>query len=146
VAKRAIIFIGIPASGKTAYYRQHFGDFAHVNLDTLRTRYRERIEIERLVKLGLNYVIDNTNPQKSDRARYIPQAKEAGYQVDGYFFHSDVKECIKRNDMREGKARIPARAVAAISNRLEMPALDEGFDNLHFVRMRENGFITDIGG
>jgi predicted kinase len=132
----------MPASGKTTYYHKFFEDFAHVNLDTLRTRHQEQIELGRLVKQGLNYVVDNTNPRKSDRARYIPQAKDAGYQVDGFFFQSDVAECVKRNEKREGKAKIRPNAIGLISSWLEMPSLGEGFDNLYVVMIQGNDFVT----
>ena len=46
---------------------------------------------------------------------------------------SRLQECIARNNQREGKAKIPATAIAATSNKLEMPSYDEGFDKLYFV-------------
>ena len=54
--------------------------------------------------------------------------------VVGYFMQSRLQECIKRNDQREGKERIPAKAIAMTSNILEMPSLTEGFDELYFVK------------
>lgn len=56
-----------------------------------------------------------------------------GYRVIGYFMQSRLQECIARNNQREGKERIPAKAIAMTSNRLEMPSFDEGFDELYFV-------------
>ncbi len=144
MAKKAVLFIGIPASGKTSYYRRYFGaDYVHINLDTLRTRDKERLEILRCLGNGLNFVVDNTNPAKSDRARYIALAKTAGYQVDGYFFQSVVKDCVERNSAREGKEKVPPKAVAAISNKLELPLFEEGFDNLYFVTITDGSFITE---
>ena len=46
---------------------------------------------------------------------------------------SRLHDCIARNDRREGKDRIPAKAIAMTSNRLEMPSRSEGFDELYFV-------------
>ena len=80
-----------------------------------------------------DYVVDNSNPTRADRARYIPAAKEAGYRVIGYFMQSRLQECIARNNLREGEERIPAKAIAMTSNRLEMPSKAEGFDELYFV-------------
>ncbi|MBQ9881278.1 MAG: AAA family ATPase, partial [Synergistes sp.] len=82
---------------------------------------------------GLDFVIDNTNPTKAERAVYISMAKAAGYRVIGYFFESRLQDCIKRNEQRTGKAKIPAKAIAATSNKLELPSRDEGFDELYFV-------------
>lgn len=47
---------------------------------------------------------------------------------------SRLQECIRRNDRREGKEKIPVKAIAMTSNKLEMPSRDEGFDELYFVK------------
>lgn len=60
-------------------------------------------------------VIDNTNPVVAEREKYIRRAKEAGYQVVGYFTQSRLQECIARNELREGKEKIPSKAIAATS-------------------------------
>lgn len=138
--KTAIIFMGIQGSGKTYYYNQHFKDrYEHINLDELHTRNKEMIAIEACIANGKSLVIDNTNPTKKDRERYISKLKEAGYQVVGYFFESKVQDCIRRNAERTGKECVPNMAIAATSNKLEMPSYDEGFDKLYFVkRIEEN--------
>ena len=42
--KKAIIFIGLQASGKSTFYRQRLAkDYVHINLDTLHTRNKEKI-------------------------------------------------------------------------------------------------------
>ena len=46
---------------------------------------------------------------------------------------SRLQDCIARNDRREGKEKIPAKAIAMTSNKLELPSRDEGFDELYFV-------------
>ena len=139
--KLAIIFIGIPASGKSTFYRQNFEDeFVHINLDILHTRNNEKALIEKCLLEGKSFVVDNTNPTKENRQRYIPAAKSAGYRVEGYFFQSVLQDCIKRNSRRKGKAKIPDTAVASISNKLEMPDKSEGFDEIYFVSIDEKGF------
>jgi predicted kinase len=89
-----------------------------------------------------NSAIDNTNPTRLDRERYIKTAKEAGYRIVGYFLESKIKVCMQRNALREGKARVPEKAIAATSNKLEIPSYDEGFDELYFVK--NNGEIMTI--
>ena len=133
--KIMVILMGIPGSGKSTFYRKHLaGNFLHVNLDTLKTRHQERLLIQQCFEQGQNFVIDNTNPAKADRLRYIPDAKEAGYRIVGYFMESKLQSCIERNNQRSGSAKIPAKAIAAISNKLQMPSYDEGFDAIYFVK------------
>lgn len=61
----------------------------------------------------------------------------------GYFMQSKLQECIARNEQREGKAKVPAKAIAATSNRLEMPSYQEGFDALYFVKLTEAGVFVE---
>ncbi len=131
--KTAYIMIGIQGSGKSEFCRRYLPDAVRINLDTLKTRNRERRMIAECHARSADYVVDNTNPTREDRARYIPTAKAEGYRVIGYFMQSRLKDCIARNNLREGKERIPATAIAMTSNRLEMPDREEGFDGLYFV-------------
>lgn len=86
--------------------------------------------------------MDNTNLTREERAKYIAKAKANGWQVVGYFMKSVVKDCIARNEQRDGDARLPARAVAAMSNRMALPSRDEGFDELYFVEIRDGDFAV----
>ena len=142
--KQAIIFIGIQASGKSSFYEDLLScyGYAHVNLDTLHTRRNEQKAVCNCYDKDLSFVIDNTNPEKNDRARYIPDAKSHGYEVIGFFFQSILKDCIARNEMRE--RQVPSHAISCTQNKLQMPEYSEGFDKIYFVRITDNGFeITD---
>lgn len=136
--------IGLQGSGKSEYCRRFLPDFVRVNLDTLRTRNNERRLLDKCFAAGDNVVVDNTNPTKADRARYIKPAKEHGYHIIGVFMESKLQECIKRNNLREGKERIEAKAIAATSNKLEMPSYSEGFDELYFVHNDGATMTKDI--
>ena len=133
--KTVVIMIGLQGSGKSTFYMTHLAeDFVRVNLDTLKTRHRERLLIEECISQNRSFAVDNTNPTRSDREKYIILAKEAGYRVVGYFMESKIKDCMQRNALREGVARVPEKAIAATSNKLEIPSYDEGFDELYFVK------------
>lgn len=133
--KIVVLLMGLQGSGKSTFYKLHLaGNFVRVNLDTLKTRYQEKLLIEECLTLKTNYAVDNTNPTRLDRERYIIPAKNAGYRVVGYFMESKIKDCMQRNALREGSARVPEKAIAATSNKLEIPTYDEGFDELYFVK------------
>lgn len=140
--KTAIIFIGIQASGKSTFYHEQFAGYVHINLDTLHTRNKEKILLQECVESGYSFVVDNTNPTKADREKYIRAAKDYGYRIHGYYFQSSVSECIERNRKREGKARIPDRAVAGTHRKLELPEYGEGFDKLFYVCLKDGLFQT----
>ena len=137
-----LLFIGIPASGKSTFYRRVLADrnLDYVSLDALGTRARERAAFEAALAARRSIVIDNTNVTKTLRVRYIAPAKAAGYRVVGLFFQSVVADCLARNEQREGKARVRPQAVHGMSGQLELPSLDEGFHQLFFVRITDGLF------
>lgn len=134
-----IIFIGIPASGKTSFYNHYYkNDYKHINLDTLKTRYQENLALKEVLKNNYNAVIDNTNITKEERQKYITAGKENNYKIIGYYFKSSISECIERNEKRKNK--IPRTAVANKFNNLELPSLKEGFDELYYVSIENSEF------
>ena len=141
--KKAVIFIGIPACGKTTFYKERFSALAHISLDELHSRSKEGKLLTTCIENGRSFAVDNTNPTKADRERYISVAKAAGYTVIGYYFRSSIGESMERNAQRTGKARVPDVAVASIHAKLKLPDYGEGFDELYYVRMGDNGFIVD---
>lgn len=141
--KTMVIMIGIQASGKSTFAKRKLSNYTRINLDTLNSRNKELMEFERALEAGENIVIDNTNPKVSDRERYIPRAKEHGYKVVCYFMQSRVKDCVERNENRVGKAKVNTKAIAATSNKLEMPEYAEGFDEIYYVSISDKGFVID---
>ncbi|HSA48472.1 MAG TPA: AAA family ATPase [Candidatus Competibacteraceae bacterium] len=131
----AILFIGGQAAGKSTFYQQRFRDtHLRINLDMLRTRHREAILLEACLRMQQPFVVDNTNPTREDRRRYIPLAREAGFRVVGYYFALRLEVALARNAQREGRQCIPEHGVRATYRKLERPNQDEGFDALHYVQ------------
>ena len=112
--------------------------YVHINLDTLlHTRHKESLVLAECLEENRSFVVDN-NTEKTDRMRYIPQAKEHGYEVIGIFFQSIVCDCIAGNENREKD--VPLQAIPRTQNLLQFPSYDEGFDALYFAKIIENGF------
>lgn len=137
------IMTGIQASGKSTFCQNNLPGYVRINLDTLHTRNKENMAMDEAFQAKKDMVIDNTNPTAEERKKYIVKAKEHGYRVIGYFMQSRLQECTARNELREGKAKIPAKAIAATSNKLEIPSYEEGFDALYFVRMTKTGMAVE---
>jgi predicted kinase len=149
VNMEAVILIGIQGSGKSSFCKGRFFDtHVRINLDMLRRRPREAILVEACLKARQPFVVDNTNPTRADRQRYIPAAKAAGFRIVGYYFESDVDACDRRNRQRPAAKVVPRSAVVAAHGRLEPPALDEGFDELHHVTIGPDGafVVQDFPG
>ena len=137
-----IIFIGIQATGKCEFFKRRFYEtHIRINLDMLKTRNRENILINACFEAKQPFVVDNTNPMITNRKKYIDIAKSKGFKVIGYYFNSGVGEAIERNDKR--KRKIPVVAIRSTHSKLELPALNEGFDELYYVQIKDNDFIVE---
>lgn len=140
--KTMILFVGAQASGKSTFYKTYFaGRCQHINLDTLHTRNKENIMLSECLQNSECCVIDNTNPTKKDREKYIRLAQEYGYHIIGFYFKSCISECLMRNAKREGKAYVPERAILGTAKRLELPEYSEGFEKLYHVAIAEDEFV-----
>lgn len=135
----AIIFIGIQASGKSQFYKERFIDsHIRINLDMLRTRNREKIFIQACIETKQSFVIDNTNPGVQDRAKYFNLLKDEDFKIKGYYFSSKLNDSIKRNIMRSKP--VPEIGIRGTYNKLVLPGLEEGFDELYYVKIENNTF------
>ncbi len=137
---QAIIFIGIQATGKSTFYVRNFlNSHVRISMDLLNTRNKENIWLETCFNSHQRFVVDNTNPTKEERAKYISLAKKKKYEVFGYYFESKLNDCIERNNNRKGKAKIVERGIRACHSKLQVPNFEEGFDKLFYVKLTENG-------
>jgi predicted kinase len=145
---QAVIFVGLQGAGKSTFYKERFFDtHLRINLDMLRTRHRERRFLQACVETGQRFVVDNTNPTRAERQIYIRAAKEAGFRVVGYYFRSRVEDCQRRNEQRPSDRQVPLRGILGTAGRMELPSLEEGFDELYYVRIEEGGgFVVEGQG
>jgi predicted kinase len=139
-----VIFVGLPASGKTTFYQRRFAaTHQHISKDLwpkTSNKDRRQAELMRLaLSQGQSVVIDNTNPALADRAPVIALARQFGARVIGYYFTATTREAIGRNRGREGKARVPDVAIFTRAKRMARPLLDEGFDELYTVSIDPGG-------
>ena len=77
------------------------------------------------------------------RARYIAAAKAAGFSVEAVVFEIPLELALARNAAREGKARVPDRAVRGTHAKLEPVTEAEGFDRITRVRVSEDRVTED---
>jgi predicted kinase len=142
MAAECVILIGLPASGKTTFYRERFAEtHSHVSKDLLPNnrrsdRRQEELIAESLAK-GRSVVVDNTNATVEVRAPLMALARTHGATVVGYYFPTDAADALRRNRTRQGRERVPDVAIFAIRKRLEPPSLGEGFDRVFSVTLDE---------
>ena len=139
-----VIFVGLPASGKTTFYQRRFAaTHQHVSKDlwpAAANKDRRQAELIRhALSNGLSVVVDNTNPSLADRAPLIAIARDCGARALGYYFTATTREAVGRNRGREGKARVPDVAIFTRAKRMVRPTLEEGFDALYTVAIDPGG-------
>ena len=133
-----IIFVGVQASGKSTWYRNHLAaTHVHVSKDLMpNARDKDAKQLQMIaaaLREGKSVAVDNTNPTPAVRAPLIALGRAAGARVVGYLFETVVKEAVVRNRAREGRARVPDVAIYVTSKKLVPPSLEEGFDEVHVI-------------
>ena len=132
MAAELIIFVGLPGSGKSTYFKRFFSkDFAIVSKDLMTGRDKDKVQelqLRYILGAGQNVVVDNTNVTKAIRKPLIELGHSLGCKVTVYWFDTPKDVCLARNALRSGKARVPNVAIYTMAKRFEEPTEDEGFD------------------
>jgi predicted kinase len=148
-----VIFVGLPASGKSSFYHERFAaTHDHVSKDLMRNvrhpESRQQRSLEESLAAGRSVVVDNTNASRAVRAATIAIARKYGASVIAYFFETAAVDALRRNRTRDGRNRVPDVAIFTTRKRLEPPELEEGFDQVFLVRLHEaegRFEVTDLG-
>ena len=85
-----------------------------------------------------------TNVTVAERAAIIRIARERQSRIIGYYIDASTREAVARNEKREGRARVPKVAIFTCAKRLAPPSLEEGFDELHRVRVDPEGRFVEV--
>jgi predicted kinase len=135
VPPEVAILVGVPGSGKTAFYRARLAaTHEHVSKDLMpHVRHRgarQMALVEAALAAGRSVAVDNTNPARADRAPLIAAGHARGARVVAYLLLTPVRVALQRNRAREGRERVPDVAVFAFAKRLQPPSVDEGLDEV----------------
>jgi predicted kinase len=135
-----VILIGLQASGKSTFFRTCLAaTYEYISKDQMRNNKhpgrRQAQLIEEALQKGHSVVIDNTNPTVEVREPLIGLGRMYGAEITGYYFKSQVRQCLERNRLREGMARVPDVAIYTTAKKLVPPSYKEGFDKLFYVRI-----------
>lgn len=128
--KSMTVLVGIPGAGKTWIAKALFPEHVRVSFDKLpnRTRNDEDKLILKTCRSGADVVIDAANVERIKRIKYIRFAREHGYTVHAVMIDTSLDAALVRNESRDRK--VPEGAIRAYCEKLEMPTVEEGFDNV----------------
>jgi len=129
--KHLVVMVGSPASGKS-YYSQELETkgFVRINKDTMKTDKAIETAFNNGIKEGQNIVIDNTNPTKEARAKWITVAKKASYHVTIVWMNFPISVVEYLDNYRIAKYKnqdyhVPIVAMRVYYKKLEEPTQQE---------------------
>jgi predicted kinase len=149
VRPECAILIGLPGSGKSTFYTQRLAaTHQHISRDLFpNARSRQTHQdalLRKALTQGLSVAVDNTNASPAERAAIVTIAREHGARIVGYYIEATTREAVARNERRQGRARVPKVAIFTCAKRLVAPSVDEGFDELHRVRVDDEGRFVEM--
>jgi predicted kinase len=130
--------VGLQGSGKSTWVARHLTPtHTVVSKDhwpnARRRETRQQRAVAELLAVDARVVVDNTNPAPEDRAPLIAAARDAGVPVRAVWMDTPAELCLARNEMREGRARVPLQGLLATRGRFVPPTTAEGFDRVDVV-------------
>lgn len=132
-----ILFVGLPGSGKSTYYKNHFfNSHLRISNDLLKTRNRTEKLLAFCRETDMSFVIDNTCTTKAVRKRFLDFCSTLKIPIHKkcIYFDSPIDVCIKRNQSRIGKEKVPEIAIFGKAKEFEIPEISEGFDELIIIK------------
>jgi len=155
---KCIILVGVPASGKSTWHRNRYGEHPMPVASTDKIieevassygmtydegfkgliQFAEIImwrQITSCLMGGRNFIIDRTNLTAKSRAKFIQKLKLHRYEIEAVVFPEVGSEALpkeewkRRLSSRPGKT-IPQEALDRMIDSYEIPLMSEGFDKI----------------
>ena len=153
---KCIILVGVPASGKSTWHLNKFGDWPTTVASTDKIiesvtqiygmsydegfkgliQFAEQIMWRQITTCLMNrgdFIIDRTNLTAKSRAKFIQKLKLHKYNIECLVFPTpEPEEWKRRLDSRRGKT-IPQEVLDRMVASYEVPTEAEGFDKITFM-------------
>lgn len=147
--KRMILLCGLPASGKTTFYKNQpdrFKGVVRLSLDDFRRLMTSKdfhLPFEPVVQSwidmtgryhlsqGQSILIDATAVRSSLRTKWVKLAKEYGFQTECYFIDTPYFTCIERDQKRD--RHVGEEVIKRMNEQFDKITWAEGWDKIKII-------------
>ena len=160
--KKVFLLSGVPGAGKSTWVRANMtvgsewisrdnvrfaiikddeDYFAHEDevFDTFINYINQTLENPNIDQI----FIDATHLSRRSRRKTISRIRMANVEeLNCICFTTPKAVCHARNNLREGRSKVPASAIDNMFNTYSLPTKDEGFT--HIYNVNENGIIKEV--
>ena len=158
--KKLIVMVGIPASGKSTYCKNHFNtpDCKYISRDEVRFSIvkedeeyfsKEKEVFNQFVELikdaikNDNYstiIADATHLNERSRAKLMRALGPALIETrtSAIVMKPSLTTALKRNENRTGRKFVPKGQIRRMYSSMTMPTEEEGFDEIIVIKERRN--------
>uniref|UniRef100_A0A914VYX0 Bifunctional polynucleotide phosphatase/kinase n=1 Tax=Plectus sambesii TaxID=2011161 RepID=A0A914VYX0_9BILA len=135
--QEVVVMVGFPGSGKSTWAERYLSKgYVIVNRDTLKT-WQKCVEVaKKALKEGKSVIVDNTNPDKESRKRYVDMAKESKVDCRCFVMTCDYDQALHhvkfRNIMGTDKEHkdVNEMVLRMHKSKVQEPTLAEGFSEI----------------
>ncbi|XP_046649857.1 uncharacterized protein F21D5.5-like [Daphnia pulicaria] len=134
--QEVILLVGFPGSGKSHFAEQHAlqSSYDVINRDSLGTWQKCAAAVEKCLDAGKSVLIDNTNPDKESRSRFVRLASTRGLPCRCFVMNTTMTHALHNNKFREltDSKHVPvSRMIFNVhKSKYQEPSLDEGFSQI----------------
>lgn len=134
--KQVIIMVGSQGSGKSSFVNSYLKPLKYiiVNRDSLGTWQKCLSVMKSGLDSGASVVVDNTNPDKESRSKYINEARKHGVRCVAVHMNiskEHAKHNIKFRELTDpSHVPIPDLIINSYFTKFQPPEAEEGFDEI----------------
>ncbi|XP_065064806.1 bifunctional polynucleotide phosphatase/kinase-like isoform X2 [Rhopilema esculentum] len=133
-----VLMVGFPACGKSSFAKKYFVSkgYSHISRDTLGTWQKCVTNCRSVISQGKSAIIDNTNPDKVSRKRYISIAAEKKVPIRCFQFTTSMEHAVHNNKFREltntdkNYKHVGAMVFNMYKSSFQEPDVNEGFEEV----------------
>ncbi|KAL3274287.1 hypothetical protein HHI36_015692 [Cryptolaemus montrouzieri] len=139
-----ILMVGSQGSGKSHFCKKELipNGYVHINRDSLKSWEKCVLMLEQCIGKKKNAVIDNTNPDKASRKKYIDIAKKHGVQCRCLVMSTSFEHCKHNNKFRGLSDKthevIGDMLLYTFRKNFEPPEMSEGFSEIVSIPFKPN--------